>query len=371
MTRSRAFLSSLLLPLLLLVAAPIVRADNNGQLQDQLRKAADLSTPNIAGLKPWHSKISVQLYTLKGDPAGTGTVEEWWMTPGNEKRVFAFPDYQGSEIITSDGIYRSPNLISEPMLLADVIDQFVNPMAAEDKTGGVKPIARTLQLGGVSLPCVMLAKTNSRVANQPIGFYPSWCTEPGKDALRVFVDDGGIAVIRNGISSFQGKDIPVDVGISLNGTTLASAHLMDISMDGMPTAPFTPDRDMVKAVKPVELKGKKFENQADKHEPPDFSQAAGVRDQSTRNINGALQGDIEMRVWVGEDGQIRDMLLLSYPDPGVAQTAFDTVRRWTFRPVMQEGRAVPFTGTLDFEINKGFEVNGVHRMSGPGGPAIQ
>ena len=353
MTRSRAVLSSLFLPVLLLAGAPIARADNNGQLQDQLRKAADLSTPNIAGLKPWHSKISVQLYTLKGDPAGTGTVEEWWMAPGNEKRVFAFPDYQGTEVVTADGIYRSPNLVSEPMLLADVIDQFVNPMAAEDKTGGFKPIARTLQLGGVSLPCVMLAKNNSRVANQPIGFYPSWCTEPGKDALRVFVDDGGIAVIRNGISSFQGKDIPVDVGISLNGITLSSAHLMDISMDGMPTAPFTPDRDMVKAPpKPVELKGKKFENQAAKRTVPDFRRNATGVDQSARNANsGGLQGDVEVRLWVGEDGQIRDMLLLSYPDPTAAQNVFDAVRQWTFHPLMVEGRAVPFTGTLDFELN--------------------
>ncbi len=361
--RCSSLLAALLAPVLVLAATPLARAaDDTAQLQDQLKKSADLSTANIAGLKPWHAKISVQLYDFKGTPTGTGTVEEWWMAPGNEKRVFAFPDYQGSEIVATDGVYRSANLISEPMLISLVLDQFVNPMAAETKTSGFKPIARTLQLGGVNLPCVMLAKNNSRVANQPIGFYPSWCTEPGKDALRVFVDNGGVAIVRNGISAFQGKDIPVDLTIGLRGGTLATAHLEDISMDGMPSAPFAPDRDMVKALpKPVELKGKKFENQADKRHDPDFSQAAGVRDQSTRNINGALQGDVEIRVWVGEDGQIRDMLLVSYPDPGVAQTAFDAVRQWTFHPLTQEGRAVPFTGTLDFEINKGFEIQGVRR----------
>jgi TonB family protein len=365
--RSRSLLPALLVPVLLLAAAPPSRAaNNNAELQDQLKKAADLSTPNVAGLKPWHAKLSVQLSDLKGSPTGTGTVEEWWMAPGNEKRVFAFPDYQGTEIITSDGIYRSPNLASEPMLIADVVDQLVNPMAAETKTAGFKPLARTLQLGGVTMPCVMLAKSNNRVADQPLGFYPSWCTEPGKEALRVYVDDGGIAIVRNGISSFQGKDIPTDVGVTFNGVTLASAHLEAISLEGMPTAPFTPDRDMLKAVpKPFELKGKRFQDQADKHTPPDFSQAAGMRDQSTRNINGGLQGDVEIRVWVGEDGQIRDMLLLSYPAPGVAQTAFDAVRQWTFHPYMQEGRAVPFTGTVDFEINPGFDVEGVHRMPEP------
>ena len=353
-----------LLPLafLAIAVAPFARAEDTGALQSQLKKAADLSTPNDAALKPWHAKLSIQLYDLKGNPAGTGTAEEWWMAPNNEKRVFAFPSYQGTEIITSDGIYRSANLVSEPMLVATVLNQFINPMAAEDKTSGFKPTGRTLQLAGVTLPCVMLAKSNSRVANQPIGFYPSWCTEPGKDALRVFVDDGGIATIRNGISSFQGKDIPVDVGVSFNGIVLANGHLEDISLEGMPTAPFAPDRDMVKALpRPVELKGKKLESQADKRTEPDFTQSAGVRDQSTRNINGALQGDIEIRLWVGEDGQIRDMLLLSYPAPGVAQTAFDALRQWTFHPYMVEGRAVPFTGTVDFEINKGFDIQGVRR----------
>ena len=337
---------------LVLTAFPLVPAENTAQLQDHLKKAGDLSATSAAGLKPWHAKLSVQLYDYKGASTGSGTVEEWWMAPGNEKRVFALPGYEGTEIVTSEGAFRSANLVSEPMLLATLIDQWVNPMAAEDKTSGFKPTARTLQLGGVALPCVMLAKSNSRVENQPIGFYPSWCTEPGKDSLRVFVDDGGMATVRNGISAFQGKDIPTDVGITLSGVTLATARLEAISLDGMPSTPFTPDRDMTKALpRPVELKGKKFEGQADKRHEPDFTRSATGTDQSSRTINGAIQGDVEVRLWIGEDGQIRDMLLLSYPDPSVAQSVFDAVRLWTFHPLMQEGRAVPFTGTLDFEIN--------------------
>ena len=366
--RCPVVLSCLIVPVLFLAAAPLTRAENTGELQDHLKKAADLSTPGT-GLKPWHTKLSVQLYDFKGVSTGAGTVEEWWMAPGNEKRVFALPDYQGTEIITADGTFRSAGLISEPMMLATIVNQFVNPMAEEDKAAGFKPTARTLQLGGVTLPCVMLAKSNSRVENQPIGFYPSWCTEPGKDSLRVFVDDGGIAVIRNGISSFQGKDIPTDVSITLNGTVVGTGHVEAISLDGMPSAPFTPDRDMVKASpRPVELKGKKFENQADKRTEPDFKRSATGVDQSTRTLNGALQGDVEIRLWVGEDGQIRDMRLESYPAPGFAQTAFDAVRQWTFHPYMVEGRGVPFTGTLDFQINNTDYDRQMRRQPGFAGP---
>ncbi len=349
---SRSVSAASITALLLFAAASFSRAENTAALQDQLKKAADVSSPTVAGLKPWDMKLSVQLFDLKGVSTGQGTVEEWWMAPGNEKRVFAFPDYQGTEIITSDGIFRSSGLISEPMMLATLLNQFFDPMAEQEKTAGFKPTSRTLQLGGVTLPCVMLAKNNTRVANQPIGFYPTWCTEPGKDTIRVFVDDGGIAAVRNGISAFQGKDIPTDVSITFNGNVVGSGHLEAVSLDGMPSAPFTPDRDMARALpRPVELKGKKFENQAAKRTEPDFSRSATGIDQTTRTINGALQGDVEIRLWVGEDGQIRDMRLESYPDPGVAQTAFDALRQWTFHPYMVEGRAVPFTGTIDFEIN--------------------
>ncbi|HEX4311326.1 MAG TPA: TonB family protein [Acidobacteriaceae bacterium] len=350
--RCRLLAGAVLVAVSLAGAAPIASADNPGELQDHLKKAADLSTPIAAGMKPWHMKLAVQLFDLKGVSMGAGSVEEWWMAPGNEKRVFALPDYTGTEIVTSDGIFRSPGLITEPMTLTVILNQMINPMAAEEKAAGFKPMARTLQLAGITLPCVMLAKSNSRVANQPIGFYPSWCTEPGKDALRVFVDDGGMAAVRNGISSFQGKDIATDINLTVNGVVVGTGHLEAISLDDMPSTPYAPDREMVKALpRPVELKGKKLENQAAKRVEPDFSRSATGKDQSTRTRNGALQGDVEIRLWIGEDGQIRDMRLESYPDAGAAQTVFDAVRQWSFHPYMQEGRAVPVTGTLDFEIN--------------------
>lgn len=355
---------------LAVAAAPWAGAqkENPAELQATLKKAVDASSPTSSDVKPWHMKIAAQLFDLNGTSTGEGTIEEWWMAPGNEKRVFAFPDYHGTEILTSDGDFFSAGLASEPPLVALLVNQMVNPGAAQDKMAGTgaKATGRTLQLGGVTLPCVMLAKPNNRVATPPIGFYPSWCTEPGKDAVRVFVDNAGEAVIRNGVSAFQGKSIPTDLSVTVNGTVVATAHVADISLDGMPSAPFAPDHDMAKTPpKPVELKGKKFENQAAKRDEPDFSQSAGIKE-ATHGINGAMQGDVEVRVWVGSDGQIQDMRLETYPAAGPAQTAFDAVRHWTFHPMTVEGRAVPFVGTLDFEINKGFDIQGVRQ--GPGIP---
>lgn len=338
----------------LVAAAPLARADkeNTAELNANLQKAAAASSPNTQGLKPWHMKIAAQLFDWKGNPTGAGTIEEWWMGPGNEKRVFAFPTYQGTEIRTPDGIWRSSGLGSAPMLIDMIVTQIVDPTAAQEKMTGSKPTARTLQLGGVTLPCIMLARPNNRVADPPIGLYPSWCTEPGKDTIRVFVDDGGITIVRNAVSSFQGKDVPMELSITLNGTVLASAQVSDVSLDGMPTAPFTASSDMVKVNSTFTvLKGKKLENQASHRDEPDFTQVHSQPNPMTRATNGLPQGDIEVRLWVGEDGQIRDMLLQSYPQADAAQVTLDAVRHWVFNPYKVGGQAVPVTGTLDFEIN--------------------
>ncbi|HLJ79658.1 MAG TPA: TonB family protein [Acidobacteriaceae bacterium] len=339
-----------------LVAAPPAQAakENTAELQANLKKAADSSSPDSAELKPWHMKISAQLFDWKGTSTGTGTIEEWWMAPNNEKRVFEFPDYKGTEIITSDGVYRSAGLVSEPLFVADLVDQIVHPVAAEDKMTGIKtaPTARSLSIGGVNLPCIMLIKPNSRVENIPIGFYPAWCMEPGKSAIRAYIDDGGIAVVRNQISSFQGKDVPMELMVGLNGATLASGRVTEISLDGMPSSLFTPDSSMNKLPPhPVELKGKKFENQAAKRVEPDFTIVRQQTNPFGQPMSGNLQGDTEVRLWVGEDGLVRDVRLESFPDAGAAQAVLDAVRQWSFHPYVVEGRAVPFTGTLEFQIN--------------------
>lgn len=354
--KARAVLCCLAVSLALLAAAPRARAakDNPAELQATLKKAADASSPSTDGLKPWHMKMSAQLYDWKGVSTGTGTIEEWWMAPNNQKRVFAFPDYNGTEIITADGVYRTAGLVSEPMFVADLIDQLVNPLAAQDKLAGMKTVAtaRTMDLSGTTLSCVMLLKPNSRVENIPIGFYPSWCTEPGKSAIRIFVDNGGIAVVRNQISAFQSKDVPMELMVGLNGATLASGRVVDISLDGMPAAPFTPDAAMTKAPpRPVELKGKKLESLAAKRIEPDFSLVRQKTGPFGQPASGMLQGDVEARLWVGEDGQVRDVRLESFPDADAAQAVLNAVRQWTFHPYMVEGRAVPITGTLDFPIN--------------------
>ena len=338
----------------LLAAVPLTRAEkeNAAELNANLQKAAADSSPNTAGLKPWHLKMTAQLFDWKGNSSGSGTIEEWWMAPGNEKRVFAFPDYQGTEIVTSDGIYRSTGLASEPMFISLLVSQMVDPTMAQEKVTGGKPTARTLQLAGITMPCIMDAKPNNRVADPPIGLYPTWCTEPGKQAIRVFLDNGGVAVVRNAISSFQGKDIPMELQVNLGSVLLASAKVDDISLDGMPSAPFAPTSDMVKADPSFAVvKGKKFENLASHREEPDFSQVRQQPDQMTRGTNGLPQGDVEVRLWVGEDGQIRDMLLQTYPEVNAAQATMDAVRRWVFHPYTGAGHAAPFTGTLDFEIN--------------------
>ncbi len=75
-------------------------------------------------------------------------------------------------------------------------------------------------------------------------------------------------------------------------------------------------------------------------EPPYPAQALGQH----------LEGPVVLQAWVGKDGSVRDVKLVTgYLLLGRA--AFDAVRQWRFRPLVQEGRAIEFQTsiTLNFK----------------------
>ena len=46
-----------------------------------LAMAAPLYDFGSSSLKPWHLKAAYQLYDDKGEPAGQGSYEHWWVSP--------------------------------------------------------------------------------------------------------------------------------------------------------------------------------------------------------------------------------------------------------------------------------------------------
>jgi hypothetical protein len=67
-------------------------------LVERVHRATAVNSIDDSPLKPWHLKMSFQLYDAKGNPTERGTIEEWWAEPSKEKTVYTSPSYTSTEI---------------------------------------------------------------------------------------------------------------------------------------------------------------------------------------------------------------------------------------------------------------------------------
>lgn len=75
-------------------------------LRARLERAGTNSQLDAPGLKPWHMKLQVQLLKPKREVDATETLEEWWVSDTQDKRVYSGA-YNGTEIRTADGLFGS------------------------------------------------------------------------------------------------------------------------------------------------------------------------------------------------------------------------------------------------------------------------
>src|SRR5712672_1453919 len=102
MTSRRGFGLGLACAAVLLALAGDASAEDATALIERLHRAAALNSIDDATMKPWHLKLSFQLYDAKGNPTEKGTVEKWWAEPSRQKTVYTSPSYSSTEIWTKE-----------------------------------------------------------------------------------------------------------------------------------------------------------------------------------------------------------------------------------------------------------------------------
>ena len=88
----------------------------------RLQAAEQAQTLDDLALKPWHLKMTVQLYNADKKPTGAGTIEEWWAGPDKFRKVFATPSYTATELKNAGGFFRSGKDTPPPFLLARLLE---------------------------------------------------------------------------------------------------------------------------------------------------------------------------------------------------------------------------------------------------------
>lgn len=320
-------------------------AADKAALALRLHNAAESSSLDDPAIKPWHLRLSFQLFNAKGTPTEQGTLEEWW-TNDADKLVYTSPSYTATEIVKGKALYRTAGQASPSYMLELLRDQVVHPMARDSAVDSSVPDLRTQSFGKVKLDCVMLDHPIKNVAYPPLGLFPTYCLGLADDHLRVSFNFGSEFVSRNTIGNFQGRSVPIDTSVTDGTVVSAKAHIDELSG-------FTPD------ARSFEVSAGLTEQNAGVSKVPAIVIAGGIvtkvnpvypEEAKQKHISGA----VHLRALIGADGRIHDLQVIDAPDASLAISAIAAVRQWIYKPYLLNGLPTSIETTIT--VNYSFEI---------------
>jgi TonB family protein len=317
-------------------------AQDTNAVVERLHRAAVLNSIDDAAMKPWHLKLSFQLFDDKGKPTEKGTIEEWWADPSSHKTVYTSPSYSNTDIQTKDGFYRKESLSPVPHLLQLILLDLIHPMPSEREIAEAKPDLQEHEFGKTKMDCIMLAQAIKNLPHSPLGLFPTYCFDHDQDSLRVSFDFGSQTITRNRLGMFQDREVGVDQTLSSGSINAITAHLDNLEVlpvvesDMIPPAEFKKINPKLIMVSSGVAQGLRI-----KSVPPIYPE---------NSRNSRIAGAVILRGLIGSDGRIHSLKVISTPDPDLAIAAITAVRQWTYKPYLLNGAAVD----MDTQITVNF-----------------
>ena len=325
--------------------APIacVAADD-AALVERLHNAAESTSIDDPGLKPWHLKLDVQLYDFKGNASEKGTIEEWW-APGRDKRVFDMPSYRATEIRSGNSTFRTIGQPTVPYLLNESLEFVIHPVVPRKAIDESDLELKTESFGKVKLDCILLHKHGANSGSIPVGAVPTFCLDTGGvDQLRISWLDPEV-LTRNGIGLFQERRVGVETSITLYRVKAISAHVEVLESKAFDPSIFTPDNGL-----------------EDRSDDPIWVTAGSTINTAIRKVapvypNDAkaahISGSVMLLLTIATDGHVSDVSVVGNPDHSLAQSAMTAVEQWVYTPYLVNGVAVKVRTTFTVHYNFG------------------
>ncbi len=342
----RTLVPALLLVLTTIAGAPMPShaSSSADDLFERLKATAATTSLDTGDLKPWHLKLDVAFYDAAGKPAEHGTVEEWWVSPKLNRVTYTTPSFSATELHTAEGAFRTRAVDSEPILLDEMLRQVVHPMPTEVEIFGTLPELRKEKFGPVPLECIMLKQPMKEIVQVPLSLFPTYCLNPGQNVLRAQMEFGSPTYTRNRIGTFQGRSIATQVSASTATLPSGEANVVALSTMAETAMDLAPAPDMEAIGRDAaSVPGTVQAGNVLKKVPPGYPAPAKARRSS---------GTVILKAIIGRDGKIRNLHIVSTPDPDLAIAAILAVRQWLYKPYLLNGLPVEVstTVTVNFKI---------------------
>jgi TonB family protein len=296
-------------------------------------------------LKPWHMKVSYQLYDDQGKPGAQGSYEYWWASPDTYRSTWTRPgmehtDWHVNGQHSSLGNGESLEFF-ERKLQSDLLSPLPKPEDLDPEK--IRFDRQQQNFGTVKLPCVMVIHKmplNGHVQTVPMGMFPTFCFDPGHPMLRAYYAFGSTSVIYNKIVSMQGIYLSKELAI-FEGKRRVLTATVDSVQTLSPSAPeLIPSKDATAT-------GKVLRVQVGTAVANGFiiKETRPVYPQDAKELR--VQGTVVLRALIGTDGHVHDLSVVDGPSPSLIGSAMWAVSQWTYKPYLLNGNPVEVDTTVN------------------------
>jgi TonB family protein len=332
----RVVCGCVLLPLAHSVAP--AQAISPADAAQHLRKLSEATSLDRAGLHPWHLRMTFQLNDSNGKTRDSGTIDEWWVSPTSYRIEVkspalneTYPASSGAPVVhnrTSYLVHRLLQQVVHPVPDYGGADQ-VTVTEAKQPIMSVKTDFRCFQ--------VSAAKQRGRGGR---GGCAQYCAELNADVLRIYLDAGGFADVRNRLATFQKVSLALDNYISYGNKQAIIGHVE--ALEGYDAA--RQPLELASAPKDiVVLPGLVAEGNLVKRVAPVYSVAAQGQH---------IFGEVLLCAIIDKEGKVTSFDVVTSPDSLLTNAAIDAVKQWQYKPYLVDGEpvAVDTTITVHFDL---------------------
>jgi TonB family protein len=306
--------------------------------------AAIASSYDYSTLKPWHLKATYQLYDDAGKPTEQGTYEYW----SASKQVFRSSWTRGSATYTewhmADGqvAYQGKsellNYFEHKLAVA-----FLSPLTSAGELDSTKFRLddHAVTAPGSVVSCyntVPVAPTEDHTQTPSSGLFPQYCFNTKKQLLLGIYSFGGQVVKFNAFTQIEGKNLAHMVYFREDTHDILSAQVDAIGA----ISPSDPELTPPPSAKTARID--KVQVGADVAEGLLVKKVAPVYPQEAKDVH--VQGKVILQAFIGIDGRVRGLQLLSAPAASLASSAFWSVSQWQYKPYLRNGVPVEVETTI-------------------------
>lgn len=310
----------------------------------------DFSSPD---LKPWHLRATYQLYDEKGKPAEQGTYEYWWASPLVHRSTWTRPDATYTDWYMADGSYAyestgEPMNLFEHNLQAALLSPLPSP--ADLAPAKVRLDDEGVTENGPNGPCftvVPMVKHDEAMEQPEQGPFPTYCFDSQKPLLRSVYSFERVLTQFGEIFQMQGKSIAREVSIIEGKHQLLTAKVEAVDQISASDPALTPTSSAARTdlafiglsnLNQVEIRREVMVGLLIKKVTPSYPKIAKT---------ARIQGKVVLIATIGTDGKIHNLRVVSAPSAMLANSSYQAVSQWEYKPYMLKGQPVPVDTTIN------------------------